>query len=143
MARRHKGDNTGCEVDMTPMIDVVFQLIIFFIVTMKMEQDINEDIKLADAVHGPIIEEVLPSTIVVEVSRHGRISIHNAQLTRAKFKNIMISRRKRMGIFPVLIRGDHRARHEDIRAVMDICTEVGIWRINFAATQEDKTKGND
>ena len=139
MAHRHKGDDSGCEVDMTPMIDVVFQLIIFFIVTMKMEQDINEDIKLADSKHGPAIEEEAPATIVVEVSSRGNISIHNAQLSRAKFKNIMISRRKRMGMFPVLIRGDYRARHEDIRAVMDICTEVGIWRINFAATKEDKT----
>jgi biopolymer transport protein ExbD len=139
MAHRHKNDNAGCETDMTPMIDVVFQLIIFFIVTMKMDQDINPDIMLADSVHGPAIEDEQPSTLVVEVSRKGNISIHNAQLSRAKFKKIMASRRKRMGTFPVLIRGDKRARHEDIRAVMDICTDVGIWRINFAATKEDKT----
>ena len=139
MGHRHKNDVSGCEVDMTPMIDVVFQLIIFFIVTMQMEQTINEDIRLADSKHGPAIEEELPTTIVVEVNRRGNISIQNAQLTRKKFKSIMISRRKRMGVFPVLIRGDYRARHEDIRAVMDICTEVGIWRINFAATKEKKT----
>ena len=139
MGRRHKNSVAGCEVDMTPMIDVVFQLIIFFIVTMKMDQDINPDIQLADSVNGPIIEELAPSTMVVEVSRKGNISIHNAQLSRAKFRNIMISRKKRMGMFPVLIRGDRRTRHEDIRAVMDICTDIGIWRINFAATQEDKT----
>ena len=142
MAHRHKGMQDGCDVDMTPMIDVVFQLIIFFIVTMKMEQDINPDIQLEDSVHGPIIEEVAPATIVVEISKSGNISIHNAQLSRAKFRSIMISRKKRMGMFPVLIRGDHRARHEDIRAVMDICTDIGIWRINFAATQEDKTPNN-
>ncbi len=139
MARKHKGGQAGCDVDMTPMIDVVFQLIIFFIVTMKMDQEINPDIVLADSVHGPIIEEIAPATLVVEVSRRGNISIHNAQLSRAKFRKIMASRKNRMGTFPVLIRGDARARHEDIRAVMDICTEVGIWRINFAATQEDKT----
>ena len=142
MAHRHKGKQDGCEVDMTPMIDVVFQLIIFFIVTMKLEQDINPDIQLADSVNGPIIEEMAPATIVVEVSKSGNISIHNAQLSRAKFRSIMTSRKKRMGMFPVLIRGDHRARHEDIRAVMDICTDIGIWRINFAATQEDKTPDN-
>lgn len=142
MGRRHKGAQSGCAVDMTPMIDVVFQLIIFFIVTMKMEQDVNPDIVLADAVNGPIIEEMAPATMVVEVSKRGNISIHNAQLSRSKFRNIMASRKKRMGIFPVLIRGDRAARHEDIRAVMDICTDLGIWRINFAATQEDKTHNN-
>jgi biopolymer transport protein ExbD len=139
MAHRHKGHQEGCDIDMTPMIDVVFQLIIFFIVTMKMEQDINEDIILADSRHGPIIEEEDPRTMVIEVDKRGWISIHGAQLTRNKFRNIMVSRRKRMGTFPVLIRGDSRAKHTDIRAVMDICTELGIWRINFAAIQEKKT----
>lgn len=136
---RHKGSHAGCDIDMTPMIDVVFQLIIFFIVTMKMEQDANPDIVLADAKHGPAIEEEDPRTMVVEVSRRGWISIRGAQLTRKKFASIMRGRFKRYGAFPVLIRGDYRARHEDIRAVMDICSQIGIWRINFAATKEKKT----
>lgn len=139
MGHRHKNSIAGCEVDMTPMIDVVFQLIIFFIVTMKMNQDVNPDIQLADAVHGPIIKDMIPVTLVVEVSRRGNISIHNAQLSRAKFRSIMAARKKRLGTFPVLIRGDRRTRHEDIRTVMDICANVGIWRISFAATQDDKT----
>ena len=124
---------------MTPMIDVVFQLIIFFIVTIKMEQDVNQDIELAEARHGPAIESASPHTMVIEVDKRGWISIHGAQLTRRKFYKIMETKFRRHGAFPVLIRGDYRARHQDIRAVMDICTGVGIWRINFAAIKERKT----
>ena len=40
-----KKSNKQCETDMTPMIDVVFQLIIFFIVTIKMDEK-KEDIEL-------------------------------------------------------------------------------------------------
>ena len=135
MAR--KRSHEGCSVDMTPMIDVVFQLIIFFIVTIKMEQTINEEIELAKAEYGPTIEEEDPRTMVVEVDQRGWISIHGAQLSRDKFTKIMQARQKRHGEFPVLIRGDWRARHQDIRAVMDICTAVGIWRINFAAIKQE------
>jgi len=135
---RHKGSHEGCDIDMTPMIDVVFQLIIFFIVTIKMEQDVNPDIVLANAKWGPVIKEEDPRTMVVEVSQRGWISIHGAQLTRTKFLDIMTGRLKRYGAFPVLIRGDYRAKHEDIRAVMDICSQIGIWRINFAAIKEKK-----
>jgi biopolymer transport protein ExbD len=124
---------------MTPMIDVVFQLIIFFIVTIKMEQDYNPDIQLADAKDGPAIEKEDPHTMIVEVDRRGWISIHGAQLTQRKFYRIMQARYRRYGAFPVLIRGDWRAKHRDIRAVMDICTSCGIWRINFAAIKERKT----
>ena len=129
----------GCKTDMTPMIDVVFQLIIFFIVTIKMDQDKNPDIELAPSVHGPAIEDEDPRTMIVEVSQNGWISIHGAQLTRPKFRQIMAARYRRYGQFPVLIRGDYRARHKAIKDVMDICTGVGIWRINFAAIKEKKT----
>ena len=39
---------------------------------------------------------------------------------------------------PVLIRADRRTKHTDVKAVMDICTQSGIWRINFAAIKEEK-----
>jgi len=139
MARRHKNPRGGCDIDMTPMIDVVFQLIIFFIVSMKLEQDINEDILLEHAKYGPAIEKEDPRTLVVEISHRGWISIHGAQLTRQRFHGIMQTRFNRHGSFPVLLRGDYRTEHKNIRAVMDICTGVGIWRINFAAIKEKKT----
>jgi biopolymer transport protein ExbD len=138
MTRKRKTPGEGCEVDMTPMIDVVFQLIIFFIVTIKMEQEVNEDIELEEAPHGPVIDEQDPRTMVVEVDRRGWISMSGAQLSKAKFLGVLQARYRRYGAFPVLIRGDRRTRHEDIRAVMDLCTRIGIWRISFAAIQEQK-----
>ena len=49
----------------------------------------------------------------------------------------MKARVNRLGYnFPVLVRGDKRAKHKDIRKVMDICASVGIWKIQFAAIQE-------
>lgn len=137
MGRQKRSSTAGCSVDMTPMIDVVFQLIIFFIVTIKMEQDVNEDIRLAKAEYGPIIEKEDPRTMVVEIDKRGWISIHGAQLSRAKFANIMQARAKRYGQFPVLIRADRLAEHKDVRAVMDLCSRLGIWRINFAAIKQE------
>jgi len=122
------------------MIDVVFQLIIFFIVTMKMEKDVNEEIELWEAQHGPAIEKREPRTTIVEVDKRGWISMHGAQLTKRQLQNILRAKHGRVGsTFPVLIRGDYRTRHEDIRSVMDICTGIGIWRISFAAIKERKT----
>jgi len=128
----------GCAIDMTPMIDVVFQLIIFFIVTIKMEQEVNERIELADAPDGPVIAEEDPRTMTIEVDERGWISMRGAQLTRQKLFKLLKARVDRYGQFPVLIRGDKRTRHDDIRAVMDMCTRVGLWRISFAAIQEHK-----
>lgn len=135
MARRIRSQ--GSKVNMTPMIDVVFQLIIFFIVTIKMEQDVNPEIKLAEAKNGPIIAEEDPRTVTIEVDKRGWISMRGAQFSKTKLRRLLKSHYDRYGEFPVLIRGDRHTRHEDIRSVMDMCTEVGIWRISFAAIRED------
>jgi biopolymer transport protein ExbD len=124
---------------MTPMIDVVFQLIIFFIVTINLAENTNPDIVLADAKNGPLIKDTKHNnTIVVEVDRKGVISIHNIRLSPVQFKQIIQSRYNRMGEFPLLIRGDYRTEHALIRRVMDTCTEIGLFRIQFAAIKEPK-----
>ncbi|HRT28659.1 MAG TPA: biopolymer transporter ExbD [Kiritimatiellia bacterium] len=143
MARR---SSEQCEIDMTPMIDVVFQLIIFFVVTLKMTTDVNPDIVLEDGKHGVTLtqDNMPPSTLEIEVDRRGRISIHNATLSPTDLVGILRYRMSRHGHeFPVLIRADRRARHEEVRRVMDICTGAGIWKLSFLAIQEHKAQSKE
>jgi biopolymer transport protein ExbD len=142
MHKKHSSTEQ-CEMDMTPMIDVVFQLIIFFVVTLKMTQDRNEDIILEDGKHGvTLTQDNMPPTLLeIEVGKRGRISIHNATLTKSMLHSILKQRVNRLGpTFPVLIRADKRASHELIKDVMDICTASGIWKLSFVAIQEPKGK---
>ena len=128
---------------MTPMIDVVFQLIIFFVVTLKMTNDVNKDIVLEDGKNGVTLtpDNMPPTTLEIEVDRRGRISIHNATLTESNLRDILRARVNKHGNeFPVLIRGDRRTQHEKVRKVMDICTSSGIWKLSFVAVQEHKEK---
>jgi biopolymer transport protein ExbD len=126
---------------MTPMIDVVFQLIIFFVVTLKMTSDVNPDISLADGKNGVTLtqDNMPPSTLEIELDRRGRISIHNATMSPVMLTTIIRNRINRHGNeFPVLIRADQRTQHEKVRKVMDICTAAGIWKLSFLAIQEHK-----
>ncbi len=133
LKRREDGD-----IDLTPMIDVVFQLIIFFIVTIKLDQEYNEEITLEKAEHGPIIVNQKPLTLEVEVDKKGRIYIHGAYYSKEKFAKVIKNRYREHHEFPVLLRGDRGALHSHIKDVMDICTANGLWRIDFAAIQEQK-----
>ncbi len=131
--------NEEAVVDLTPMIDVVFQLIIFFIVTITISKDLNRDILLEQAPRGPEIAGEDPRTFTIEVDQRGWISLNNAQVSREKLREIVQRRYNRYGQFPVMIRGDYRTAHRDIRAVMDLCSEIGIWRVSFVAIKEKKT----
>ncbi len=132
----------GCELNMTPMIDVVFQLIIFFIVTISMTESRNEDIRLEDAPHGREItgrETSSPLTLVIEVDRSGRVSISNLPMSHQQLANIIDHRRRRYTTFPIMIRADYRTQHRHVKQVMDICTALGIGRVSFVAIKEPRT----
>ena len=134
--RRHNNDG---QIDMTPMIDVVFQLIIFFIVAITVQKQFNPEIELPNAPRGREITGETPHTLVVEVNRKGWISIHGAQLSKNKLRDIVKRRFDRYGQFPIMIRGDLETKHSDIKSVMDICASIGLWRVSFVAIKEDRT----
>jgi biopolymer transport protein ExbD len=125
-------------VNMTALIDIVFQLIIFFIVTVKMEETtLDERIKMAMAPHGKIVERQDPRTITINVDAKGRMSINRSVLPKEILKEII---QKAANVYgtdtPIVIVGDVKAQHKYIRMAMDACTECGIWKLKFMALRE-------
>ena len=132
------------QLDMTPMIDVVFELIIFFVVTLTEAQKKDDTIELEDGLHGVVLtpEELPPQHMQVDIGlRNGkpRISMGDRDITPAEIGRRIKDRYKRYGEFPVLIRADYAVPHAAVAQVMNACTENGIWKISFMAVQEDKT----
>ena len=138
MARKPQ-DNP--QLDMTPMIDVVFELIIFFVVTLKMAQEKDETIRLEDGKHGIVLtpEELPPGHMIVDIAKNGRISMNNGTMTPEQVGQRVKDRYRRYGEFPVLIRADYRVKHEHVARVMNACTANGIWKIAFVAVQDRKS----
>lgn len=134
---RHKAPEAS--MNMTPMIDVVFQLIIFFITAIDMQRrDMDLHLKLAMAPHGKPVTSRNPLTIYVDVDKRGRISIAGNPMSPERLYQVL---RKAVNEFgqrnvPVVIRGDMEALHEHIRKVMDACSRAGLMNVKFAAIQE-------
>ena len=136
-----KPNNEDVSLDMTPMIDVVFQLIIFFVVTLKMSDDKDSTIKLEDGKAGtPITQEELPpSQLTIDIARNGRVSLSNFELTDQMLAQKIQERKARYGSeFPCMIRADWRTKHRDVARVMNICTANGGWKLSFVAIKEAK-----
>ena len=130
------------QLDMTPMIDVVFELIIFFVVTLTQCQAKDETIKLEDGRYGIELtpEELPPTQMTVDIARTGRISMGDVTMTPEQIGQRVKERKRKFGEFPVIIRADYRARHEAVARVMIACTANGIWKISFMAIYEHKAK---
>ena len=130
-------------LDMTPMIDVVFELIIFFVVTLVEAQRKDETIELEDGRHGIVMtpEELPPTHMMIDIGlRRGkpRISIGDREITPEEIGRRVKERMRKIGEFPVLILADFAVPHYAVARVMNACTANGIWKISFVAVGEDK-----
>lgn len=128
----------GGGVNMTPMIDIVFQMIIFFVLTVEMERDaLDERIRLAMSPHGPAVEQKDPRTVTIDVTDRGNLSIGRVPVSPEQLFSIM---RRTVGEYgqttPVVIRGDMEVQHVNIQRAIDICTRAGLYRVSFAAIKE-------
>ena len=129
------------QLDMTPMIDVVFELIIFFVVTLKMAVEKDETVQLEDGKHGIELtaEELPPSHLVIDIAKSGRISMCNFTITPNEIRQRVRDRKRKFGSeFPVLIRADYRTQHRYVKEVMDACTVEGVWKLSFVAVYDGK-----
>ena len=127
---------------MTPMIDVVFQMIIFFVCTVQLEKEaINEAINVPDAPHAPAVAQAKdPRTITIEVDHKGKVFIARTPLTLTKLKSVLKKTVADYGVrgpsIPILIRADSGTKHLRVRQVMDACTSSGLYKIAFVAIKD-------
>ena len=137
-------------LDMTPMIDVVFELIIFFVVTLTEAQRKDETIELEDGQHGIALtpEELPPTHMQIDIAARdkngkllpkGRITMGDREITPDEIQRRVKERMRKIKDFPVLIRADYNCRHEVVARVMNAVTAAGIWKISFMAVHEDRT----
>lgn len=119
-------------MQLAPMIDIVFLLLIFFIVTWQFtrsETELNVSVPTAEEgselnrPKGEIIINVLPD----ETIRVEGISVNLPQLLD-KLSAIA----KQYENQPVRIRGDGKVPYQRIVEVIDTCQKAGIWNISFA-----------
>ena len=127
---------SGVDFNMTPMIDVVFLLIIFFLVSSHLaKQEVHMNLPLPDAQSGIQAENSKLPRVVVNISSEGALRIRMAgrQLTLEQFQERLVKRREKYGQdLEVRIRSDRSVPYRNISPVMQRCAEAGIWNVTFA-----------
>jgi biopolymer transport protein ExbD len=113
-------------INMTPMVDVVFQLIVFFMVGTKfaeMERDITLKV--------PQVSEVkalspAPERRVINVYRDGRVSMDRQFLSLDELVRQLSGARREYADLGVLVRGDGEGPFQNVASVLGACRQAGI-----------------
>ena len=114
-------------LNLTPLIDVVFLLLIFFLVASRLSQEDQQlDIALPSAANAmPMTTE--PQELVVNIDQQGRILLDAKVTTLDEFDAMLrVLVLNNPSSQSVVIRGDRRVDFQVPISVMDICLKHGI-----------------
>jgi biopolymer transport protein ExbD len=133
-----KRNEEELQTPITAMIDIVFQLIIYFVVTSSVDKDmVDESIKLAEASHSPAVETSDPRMVVINVNDKGRVNIALQPLNMTQLEQMLLAMKVQSGdSIPILIRCDGNTRFDYVDQVMQRAARVGLYRVRIAAMVE-------
>ena len=117
---------TVASIELTPIIDMVFLLLIFFLVATTFQQEEREmQIALPFAGSAAPISTILQE-IIINVDADGKIILGGRFIEIQELRTIITSAMKNNPDQKVTIRGDRGTPYANIVSVLDICKQAGI-----------------
>jgi biopolymer transport protein ExbD len=130
----HHTRKDTAEINLTPLIDVVFLLLIFFMVSTTFQREAELSIELPEATTEAQENKDDPIEVVIDAG--GRYYVNGRALLNKQPKTIKQALQKAAGdrsSVPVVISADANTSHQSVVAVMDAARQLGLVRLTFAA----------
>ena len=133
------------ETPITSMIDIVFLLIIFFVVTSAIEQDaVDSNIRMAKSTWIKPVTQQDPRTIIVGVRKMPNDKVVygvgvGGYIPLSQLEAVLINARLQYGNdVPVVIRASEDVQYAYVDRVTAKIGKAGLWRVKLAARHEEK-----
>ncbi|MFK7766855.1 MAG: ExbD/TolR family protein [Mariniblastus sp.] len=125
--------------NMTPMIDVVFLLIIFFLVSSHLaRQESQMDMKLPTAASGQDDVDMETPRLTINVKSDGSMWLAGRPITPRQLQPKFTAARAKEGEFiEVRIRSSRDVPYSNVEPIMLACTGAKIWKVTFAVYREE------
>jgi len=126
------------EISLTSLIDVVFTLIIFFVVTTTFDERSSLKLELPQASSQQ--QAVAQDPLVVVVDEEGRFFVGANEVLRRDgeaLREAIIAMAGEDRDRPVVLRGDARASHQSVITALDALGKAGFSRISIATAAAD------
>lgn len=126
LIRSGKRESSGPSIEMTPMIDMVFLLLIFFLVATTFQEEEREmRVALPEAsAAGPISTAL--REIIINVAEDGSMIVSGKSVGTEELRSMVEEAVADNPEQKITVRGDHRAVYEAIVRPLDICKAAGI-----------------
>ena len=117
------------ELNMTPLIDCVFLLLIFFMVTTVFKQPYSLQVVLPEAQQGVIVEE---KKLVASITEDGRMEINRHLVTLDNLEQVLLREKEGTRSLTLVVRTDQETPHKYLLDLFEVAKRVGIEKIPLA-----------
>ncbi|RJO74314.1 MAG: biopolymer transporter ExbD [Myxococcales bacterium] len=121
-------------VDVTPLIDVVFQLLIFFMVTTTFVNSPGLEVELPKAAHSDT--QIEATDLVVSVTDNGDIVYKHKRVSVDELEALFESETADKRSTTVIIQADEIVQHGLVVKIMDAAKAAGFSKLAIATRQE-------
>ena len=130
--KRHVQFEKG-QLDIAPLIDCVFLLLIFFLLTSNFIFQPGIKINLPKAVTSEVVQE---NTLVITITSDNRFYLNEAPITfvELKLKLERLPDKQK----PILIKADRGVALGKVVGIWDFCRDIGVTQVNIATNQETR-----
>ncbi len=128
-----KRDDVG--VDMGPMIDLVFLLLIFFMVASVVTELEKVEVEIPESSHAKVPEDT-KGRMMLSVDADNKIYVGTVPVTIDELKTFVSDQLDANPELRILIRADHRVEYKTNKEIMIACGEVGATDLIYATFEE-------
>jgi biopolymer transport protein ExbD len=129
--------NNAPGFQIAPMVDIVFLLLIFFLVTWNFSRSETElDVRVPKAREGKETRRAV-GEVIINVKTNGTIVMNRRQMPPTELQDTL---QKIASLYPdqaVILRGDESADYRHVVEVLDICRRANIWNVAFATSRPE------
>ena len=126
-------------INLTPLIDVVFLLLIFFMVTTTFTQETRLLISLPEA--GGETVDAEPESLELTIDKEGNYALNGQSLINRDIKTIMAALKDASAgnrDLPVVITADAESSHQAVVTAMDAAGKLGFNQLQIATQQPNE-----
>lgn len=129
-------------INLTPMIDVVFQLIIFFLVSSRLaKQEAQMDLPLPIAESGLEPAEDSVKRLTLNVLSDGSLLLAGHSVKQGELVGrLSEATRAADGQLEIRIRGDRAAAYQFVEPILTACAKAGVWDVKFSVFRSEEVR---
>ena len=129
--------NNAPGFQIAPMVDIVFLLLIFFLVSWYFSRNETElDVKVPKAREGKETRRAV-GEVILNVKSNGTVVMNRRQMNAAELQDTL---QKIASLYPdqaVILRGDESTDYRHVVEVLDTCRRANIWNVAFATSRPE------